>query len=181
MAKRLNRKLFALPLVVLGLAGVVYGCQAQVHQIQDANRNAADIAAFIDILPTLSSAPEPTPVVFQPVDSQTAPMSVAVNAPARVAIDQILRRDSPNSQSSISVPDTSDSLFDTLLTPFVNEAKKRRADLVKSDPDYLKRVDPVLNEGRVNFLLFGYGESHEPPVTEKAIIGDRTRNVEAGL
>jgi hypothetical protein len=174
MAKRFNRKLFALPLIVFSLVGVVYGCQAQVHQIQDADRNAAEIAAFINILPTPSSVQEPTPVVFQPVDSQTTPMSVAFNAPARIPIDQVLHRDSPNSQGTLSVPDNSDSLFDTLLTPFVNEAKKRRADLVKSDPDYLKRVDPVLNEGRVNFLLFGYGESHEPPITEKAIIGSQT-------
>jgi hypothetical protein len=56
----------------------------------------------------------------------------------------------------------------------VSEAGKRRAERAKSDPEYLKRVDQVLNEGRVNFLLFGYGETHEPPVTEKEIIGSQT-------
>ena len=73
-------------------------------------------------------------------------------------------------------PHANDELgtFDTLITPFQNEAIKRRAEMLKSDPQYLKRVDAKLNEGRVNFLLFGYGETHEPPATEKAIIGSQT-------
>lgn len=67
-----------------------------------------------------------------------------------------------------------DSVFDALMSPFVAEALKRRAELAISDPDYRKRADSDLNKGRINFLLFGYGESHEPPNTEKAIIGSQT-------
>ncbi len=67
-----------------------------------------------------------------------------------------------------------DSVFDTLIAPLAEEAKRRRAEFARTDAAYSKRVDISLNEGRVNFLLFGYGESHEPPATEKAIIGSQS-------
>jgi hypothetical protein len=35
-------------------------------------------------------------------------------------------------------------------------------------------MDPALNSNRVNFLLFGYGETHEPPRTEREFIGSYT-------
>ncbi len=63
------------------------------------------------------------------------------------------------------------SVFDTLIRRFVQEADKRRAERRKSDADYAKRIDKELNEGRVNFLFFGYGETYEPPSTERLIIG----------
>ncbi len=66
------------------------------------------------------------------------------------------------------------SLFDLLIQPLANEAQRRRAERAKTDPEYSTRVDGELNAGRVNFLLFGYGETHEPPYTEKAIIGSHT-------
>ncbi|MEW5720853.1 MAG: LCP family protein [Chloroflexota bacterium] len=66
------------------------------------------------------------------------------------------------------------SLFDALFQPLVNEAHKRREHRAKSDPDYARRVSKPLNANRINILLFGYGETHEPPVTERAIIGSHT-------
>jgi hypothetical protein len=84
----------------------------------------------------------------------------------------------PRTSSSSSVSSTSpgqtDSLFDALIAPFVAEANKRRADAAKNDPEYAKRIDKDLNLGRINFLLYGYGETHEPPTTEKALIGSHT-------
>ena len=74
---------------------------------------------------------------------------------------------------AITIPQ-SDSLFDALIAPFAAEANKRRTDAVKNDPEYSKRVDKDLNLGRINFLLYGYGETHEPPNTEKALIGSHT-------
>lgn len=69
---------------------------------------------------------------------------------------------------------STDALFDVLMQPLAAEARRRRADMARRDPDFLKRIDAELNAGRVNFLLFGYGETHEPPLTEKAIIGSYT-------
>jgi hypothetical protein len=54
------------------------------------------------------------------------------------------------------------------------EAKRRRQASAASDPTYWKRLDPRLNATRLNFLLFGYGETHEPPLTERAFIGSLT-------
>ena len=39
---------------------------------------------------------------------------------------------------------------------------------------YWKRLDPAPERHALNFLLFGYGETHEPPLTERAFIGSLT-------
>jgi hypothetical protein len=66
------------------------------------------------------------------------------------------------------------SLFSVLSKSLLKEAQKRREKRALNDPNYYKRVDKKLNAERINVLLFGYGETHEPPVTEKAIIGSHT-------
>lgn len=55
------------------------------------------------------------------------------------------------------------TLVEALLQSFVDEVPARRAERAKNDPDFYRRVDQKLNEGRVNFLLFGYGDDYEPP------------------
>jgi hypothetical protein len=69
---------------------------------------------------------------------------------------------------------TGNALFDRLAKPLLDEAIKRRAERTVKDPNFPSRIDGSLNEGRINFLLFGYGETHEPPLTERAIIGSFT-------
>jgi hypothetical protein len=66
------------------------------------------------------------------------------------------------------------SKFERLIQPFLEEAKRRRSDAAARDPTYWHRVDRQLNATRLNFLLFGYGETHEPPLTERAFIGSIT-------
>ncbi len=66
------------------------------------------------------------------------------------------------------------SRFERLIKPFLDEAKHRRQANAASDPSYWRRIDKDLNETRLNFLLFGYGETHEPPLTERAFIGSLT-------
>jgi len=66
------------------------------------------------------------------------------------------------------------SRFERLMRPFLTEARRRRESAAASDPRYWTRVDPKLNATRLNFLLFGYGETHEPPLTERAFIGSIT-------
>lgn len=67
-----------------------------------------------------------------------------------------------------------ESLFDVLLRPFIQESYKRRRERRKHDKAYLHSIDHALNEGRVNWVLFLWGETHEPPAAEKAIIGTHT-------
>ncbi len=67
-----------------------------------------------------------------------------------------------------------ESEFERVLHPLLLEAKRRRAAAAAQDPTYWTRLDPTLNSTRLNFLLFGYGETHEPPLTEKAFIGSIT-------
>lgn len=67
-----------------------------------------------------------------------------------------------------------DALLDGVMLPLAREAEHRRSETARSDPEFAKRVDAALNAGRVNILLFGYGETHEPPFTERALIGSHT-------
>src|SRR5438093_2081120 len=49
------------------------------------------------------------------------------------------------------------------IAPFSAESGRRRADRAAADPDYAQRIDAALNQNRINFLFFGYGETYEPP------------------
>ena len=69
---------------------------------------------------------------------------------------------------------SNESQFERVLHPLLNAAKRQRRAGAASDPTYWKRLDPRLNAARLNFLLFGYGETHEPPLTERAFIGSLT-------
>jgi hypothetical protein len=53
--------------------------------------------------------------------------------------------------------------FDELVAPLREEAARRRLERARVDPSYAQRVDAALNDGRINFLFFGYGETYEPP------------------
>lgn len=67
-----------------------------------------------------------------------------------------------------------ESQFERALHALLVEAKRHRVTNAAADSNYWKRLDPRLNSTRLNFLLFGYGETHEPPLTERAFIGSLT-------
>jgi len=69
---------------------------------------------------------------------------------------------------------SSESEFERVLHPMLLEAKRHRQANAAADPSYWTRLNPRLNSTRLNFLLFGYGETHEPPLTERAFIGSLT-------
>lgn len=144
-----------------------------------------------------NAAPSPTPTfpILRTATPNTAilstvtPAAVAENVVAAFNPSATQVANLPGARPSATAPSSlndikelmdakvmpaQDSVFDALISPFVSEALKRRAELAKNDPEYAKRVDNPLNQGRINFLLFGYGESHEPPNTEKAIVGSHT-------
>jgi len=117
----------------------------------------------LPLAPVLTPEPPPTAAVVARAESaQVAPgagtSSSAAPTPAatptRVALDE--------------------SQFERVLHPLLLEAKRRRAAGAAKDPSYWTRLDPQLNSTRLNFLLFGYGETHEPPLTERAFIGSIT-------
>lgn len=74
----------------------------------------------------------------------------------------------PTAEIRVEAPQT---LFEVLMEPFVREANARKKQRAANDPEWSRRVDSVLNQDRVNFLLFGQGFSHEPPDTNKAKVG----------
>lgn len=143
------------------LALLVVGCTAsQSTPANNPTTSAGSASSFIPIptvtQPTLPPQPEPpASPTTQPSPTQAIPTPVRGNT-ANVSAE------------------SEESLFDVLMLPFVNEANRRRAERAKSDPEFARRVETGLNANRVNFLLYGYGETHEPPNTEKAIIGSHT-------
>lgn len=55
------------------------------------------------------------------------------------------------------------NILDEFLKPFIEEAMRRRSERAKNNPEYARRVDAELNADRVNFLLYGYGDTLENP------------------
>lgn len=66
-------------------------------------------------------------------------------------------------------PEKKVSIFNELMKSLVEQAQKRRAERSKNDPEYANRVDPELNRDRLNIVLFGYGETYEPPLPSTTI------------
>lgn len=66
------------------------------------------------------------------------------------------------------------TFIDQFITPFWKEAQKRREDRILVEPSSNFRIDWELGEKRFNILLLGFGETHEPPLTERAEIGSLT-------
>jgi hypothetical protein len=132
----------------LFVASVIFGLQPDFF----ADRRAA------------ANAPAPPILLHTPESFALAP-AAPTRAPATGEPVSRLASDKTTSGAS---------LFDALMMPLASEAQRRRAEMARSDPEYPKRIDGALNEGRVNFLLFGYGETHEPPFTENALIGSHT-------
>jgi LCP family protein required for cell wall assembly len=129
------------------------------------------LGGIIGIL-TACMNPGPTPV-----STQTPTLAVPTSTPTATPSDTPTPTAMPTATATPTLkptPKVEESLFDVLFQPFMNEAQKRREQRAKNDPDYSRRVNRALNENRINILLFGYGETHEPPVTERAIIGSHT-------
>ncbi|MBI2021942.1 LCP family protein [Candidatus Daviesbacteria bacterium] len=97
-----------------------------------------------------SSRPEPTR------SPTTSPK--AENTPAQVALPT--KAASPTAEPT---PEKPINFMNEALKPFINEAMRKREIRKASDPEYAKRVDLQLNEGRINFVLAGYGVTLEEP------------------
>ncbi len=113
--------------------------------------------------PTQQVAPTQPPAPTQAPPTQVAPTAAAVTAVPTTAAQA----------QAAQAPDAS-PLFEHVAYFLLHDIQQRRAERAADDPTYWHRVDPTLNDGRVNVLLFGYGETHEPPVTERAFIGSYT-------
>ena len=111
-----------------------------------------------------ANAPYPPIILLTPESFAIAPAAPVRAVTTREPVAALAARNAVST----------DSLFDTLMSPLANEAQRRRGEMARSDPEFPNRINSELNAGRINFLLFGYGETHEPPVTEKAIIGSYT-------
>jgi hypothetical protein len=122
------------------------------------------------IVTTLSACATPSPmstptlIAAIPTATLTAtPIPTPTSAPTATPLPTLTPTPKPD-----------ESLFDVLFQPLADEALRQRAARAARDPNYAKRIIAPLNAQRINVLLFGYGETHEPPVTERAIIGSHT-------
>ncbi len=120
----------------------------------------------------------PLPTVVQPVPTSAAIAAVQAVQAAATAVPVGTPAGVPTAAPALAATPTrvaiDESEFERVLHPLLLEAKRRRVAAAAKDPTYWTRLDPKLNSTRLNFLLFGYGETHEPPLTEKAFIGSIT-------
>ncbi len=98
------------------------------------------------------------PQLTTPTSSPTAtsPFSSPTARPTQVSPTAIAHQEAPKAPEKTNI-------LDELLKPFIEEAMRRRAERAKNDPEYARRVDQELNAERVNFLLYGYGDTLENP------------------
>jgi len=68
-----------------------------------------------------------------------------------------------NGQEDSAAPGPSVAPYHEIVAPLKEEAARRRLERARVCPGYAQRVDAPLNDGRINFLLFGYGVTNEPP------------------
>jgi hypothetical protein len=123
----------------------------------------------------IAAAQVPAPeenLPLAPIPTEVAPTPASTQA-AIAAISTIAAGTSTPAPSPTPIA-SDESQFERVLHPLLLEAKRRRLANAAKDPTYWTRLDPRLNSTRLNFLLFGYGETHEPPQTERAFIGSFT-------
>jgi hypothetical protein len=104
-----------------------------------------------------------------------APVPLATGEPIATDVPRAAAVAASSTVTPVPTRTTSDETeFERVLHPFLVDAKRRRAAAAAEEPGYWTRLDPKLNSTRLNFLLYGYGETHEPPITERAYIGSLT-------
>src|SRR5579859_3509415 len=131
------------------------------------------VAAFVVTAPSNESADDLTALAPPVPDSTVEPASTQ-DAVAQQVVQAAV---ATVTETATAVPTrvvNNDTQFERVLRPMLLEAKRKRQASAAADPTYWKRIDPHLNSTRLNFLLFGYGETHEPPLTERAFIGSLT-------
>jgi hypothetical protein len=124
------------------------------------------VVAVVSVAALVAMAQTPAPEEDLPLAPLPTDVAPTVVAAAEAAPATVLPTSTPVA--------TDESQFERVLHPLLLEAKRRRAANAAEDPKYWTRLDPRLNATRLNFLLFGYGETHEPPLTERAFIGSLT-------
>lgn len=93
------------------------------------------------------------------------------NKPVQAALVDPTNTATP--EASPPTPEKKVNIFSEIMRSLVEQAQKKRAERSKNDPEYANRVDPELNKDRLNIVLFGYGETYEPPLPT-SIIGAPT-------
>ncbi len=85
-----------------------------------------------------------------------------------------LPTNTPEAVPTIRVETDTERAIKKLMKPLWEEALKTRENKAKNDKEWSNRVDTELNHNRVNFLLFGYGKSVEPPNPNLIEVGSHT-------
>jgi hypothetical protein len=132
----------------------------------------AGVVALVAVLVAMAETPAPEEnLPLAPIPTDT------VEPVGPVAVSVAETPETPRTPTPAPSPTPlaiDESQFERVLHPLLLEAKRRRLANAAKDPTYWTRLDPRLNATRLNFLLFGYGETHEPPLTERAFIGSLT-------
>ncbi len=135
--------------------------------------------------PTPTQTPKPTVETFVPI-IETKTLTVVRPTPT-ITITRLFTPEStptpspspfptktPEAVPTIRVETDTEKAIKKLMKPLWEEALKTRENKAKNDKEWSNRVDTELNHNRVNFLLFGYGKSVEPPNPNLIEVGSHT-------
>ncbi len=119
------------------------------------------VGLILFIFPTSLTLPPPhitsIPATILPTSTHTLNNTppMATITPTPISTDAI-NRVSTSTPTPTTIPG---SIFLEVTKPLFAEALKRRT----ADPNFMALADADLNRTRLNFLLFGFGETYEPP------------------
>lgn len=122
-----------------------------------------------EVLRNISLALLTASTLGSPDSPQKVTVRSSIGAQSEISLDT-----PPPVISIIKGEENPKNIMEQLIAPFWREAQKRREERLRVDPEFNFRIDWELGENRLNFLLLGFGETHEPPLTERAFIGSLT-------
>lgn len=150
--------LVVLPDDVLALALPLPTPYAQPIVLQEAT-------APPDAKPNWMVTPAATAEAFTPAPTETPAPSPTTTPRATAVAALPTTTKLPSATATRTATPTPPNLASELLKPLIAEAQRRRAERAAREPQaYARRVDKALNQNRINFLLFGYGTTYEPPL-----------------
>lgn len=114
--------------------------------------------------PEASETPAATPNPVPSPDNGARVVLAPADKPTATATSTPKPTKTPTPKPTATPTKPPANLVNDLLNPLIQEARKRRVARERADPSgYARRVDKNLNLDRINFLIYGYGTTFEPP------------------
>lgn len=158
-----TRRQFVRVLAGVGLGALLSGCSGE---------STVKTATATLTLPSATPEEETPTVVVR--NTPTMVVTTITPEPSKAPTPTFIPTSIPEVTPTVKIESKTEKAIKKLIKPFWENAKKTREEKAKNDKEWVKRIDQELNHHRVNFLLFGYGKSVEPPNPTLIDVGSHT-------